>query len=72
MKGSLNNRLDKLEAEMTPSRSYTGVDRFIWDGPKDDAALAEAERAAKANNRFLIVRVIVDPPHKEKPLQTIN
>lgn len=53
-------RLEKLE-QRQPARSYKGADRFIWNGPKDDAALAEAERAAEASGRLLIVRRIVDP-----------
>jgi hypothetical protein len=53
-------RLEKLE-QRQPANSYNGADRFIWNGPKDDAAMAEAERAADANGKLLIVRRIVDP-----------
>lgn len=52
-------RLEKLE-QSQPANSYKGADRFIWDGPKDDEALAEAKWAAQANGRLLIVRTIVD------------
>jgi hypothetical protein len=56
-------RLEKLE-QRQPGNSYSGVDHFIWDGPKDDAALAEAERTAEVSGRLLIVRRIVDPPQR--------
>ena len=55
-------RLEKLE-QRQPAQTYNGVDRFIWDGPKDDAALA-AERAAEVSGRLLIVHRIVDPPQR--------
>ena len=54
-------RLEKLE-QRQPALSYKGADRFIWNGPEDDAALAEAERVAEASGILLIVRRIVDPP----------
>jgi hypothetical protein len=53
-------RVEVLE-QRRPARSYKGADRFIWDGPKDDEALAEAERAAEASGRLLILRRIVQP-----------
>jgi hypothetical protein len=59
-----SNRLDKLE-QRQPALSYKGADRFTWDGPKDDEALAEAERAAEASGRHLIVHMIVDPPQRK-------
>jgi hypothetical protein len=66
MSGPLSNRLDKLE-QRQPALSYKGANRFIWYGPKDDAALAEAERAAETSGRLLIVRRIVDHPPKKNP-----
>ena len=36
-------RVEKLE-QRQPTLRYSGVDRFIWNGPEEDAALAEAER----------------------------
>ena len=57
-------RVEKLE-QRQPTLHYSGVDRFIWNGPEDDAALAEAERAAEASGRLLIVHMIVDPPQRK-------
>ena len=63
-------RVEKLE-QSRPAKSYSGVARFIWRGPEDDAALAELERAAEASGRLLIVRTIVDP-RKENPQAIIK
>ena len=60
-KTNLTGRLNKLEKDQ-PTQSYFGAIEFIWDGPDDDAALAEAEVQAEAENKMLIVRTIVDPP----------
>ena len=57
---NLIGRLKKLEGNQ-PSQSYNGANMFIWDGPQDDAALAEAEVQAEAENKMLIVHRIVDP-----------
>lgn len=59
-------RIEKLE-QRQPARSCNGADRFIWNGPEDDAALAEAERAALESGRLLIVRTIVDPTQRKTP-----
>lgn len=58
---NIRNRLERLEADR-PESGLTGWNRFIWHGPEDDAALAEAEAAAEAVNRGLIIIRIVDPP----------
>ena len=61
-------RVERLE-QSQPSLRYSGVDRFIWHGQEDDAALAEAERAAEASGKRLIVRTIVDPAQMKAPSQ---
>jgi hypothetical protein len=60
-RANLTGRLNKLENDQPP-QSYNGAMKFIWDGPGDDAALAEAEAQAEAENKLLIVRTIVSPP----------
>ena len=62
IRANLTGRLNKLEKDH-PTQSYSGAIEFIWDGPGDDAALAEAEMQAEAENKLLIVRRIVDPPN---------
>jgi hypothetical protein len=54
-------RIEKLE-QRQPALFYKGANRFIWHGPEDDAGMAEAERAAEASGKLLIVRRIVDAP----------
>ena len=56
----LLGRLERLEQNQ-PSQTYNGAMRFIWDGPQDDAALAEAKAQAEAENKLVIVRAIVSP-----------
>jgi hypothetical protein len=58
---TLRTRLQRLEADR-PAIALTGWNRFIWNGPQDDAALNEAEAAADAANRGLIIVRIAEPP----------
>lgn len=72
---TLRSRLLRLEsARPAPTEAEpSGWDTFVWDGAKDDAALREAERAAEASNRGLIVVQIVDPPSADdRPLTSRN
>ena len=72
---TLKRRLLRLEsARPAPTDTEpSGWDTFVWDGPKDDAALREAERAAEASNRGLIIVEIVDPPSADdRPLTSMT
>ena len=62
MNRPLTTRLEKLEVQRQPAYTYSGVDRFIWYGPEDDGAMAEAKRAAQEGGRLLILRTLTEPP----------
>lgn len=68
---TLKTRLQRLEADR-PAIALAGWNRFIWHGPQDDAALNEAEAAADASNRGLIIVRIVYPAPARNSLRQLS